>query len=188
MLHMATNIGETGRREWIGIGLICVLTVVVYGQSLTYGFNGYDDGTVLVDNPAVQALSWRTLRTIFTSFDPELYVPLTMFSLQVEHALGLAPGGFAQVLHTLCEDLLMGAYAGGSMMCSVDEATLASLLAEVDEPALQAQVLRLAGAAAEADTHPADAEAMVVAAACRQWHIGNAGQPARAEVQVLQPA
>jgi hypothetical protein len=108
--------------------------------------------------------------------------------LQVEHALGLAPGGFAQVLHTLCEDLLMGAYAGGSMMCSVDEATLASLLAEVDEPALQAQVLRLAGAAAEADTHPADAEAMVVAAACRQWHIGNAGQPARAEVQVLQPA
>ena len=107
--------------------------------------------------------------------------------LQVEHELGLAPGAFAQVLHTLCEDLLMGAYAGGSMMCSVDEATLASLLAEVDKPALQAQVLRLAGAAVEADTHLADAEAMVVAAARRQWPIGNAGQPARAEVQALQP-
>ena len=52
--------------------------------------------------------------------------------LEVERELGLAPGAFAQVVHTLCEDLLMGAYAGGSMMCSVDESTLASLLAEVD--------------------------------------------------------
>ena len=73
--------------------------------------------------------------------------------LHVEQELGLAPGAFAQVVHTLCEDLLIGAYGSGSMMCSVDETTLASLLAEVDDWVLQSKVLRLANAAAEADKH-----------------------------------
>lgn len=96
----------------------------------------------------------------------------------VEQALGLAPGGFAHVVQTLCEDLLLGAYAGGSMMCSVDEPTLAALLAEVDEPALQQRVLSLAHAAAQADSHLADAEAMVMRAAQRQWRLAEALQPA----------
>ena len=108
--------------------------------------------------------------------------------LQVERELGLAPGAFAQVVQTLCEDLLMGAYAGGSMMCSVDEATLASFLAEVDEPALQAQVLRWANAAAEADQHLSDAEAWVMAAALRQWGLGAMQPMAHTEAQGLQPA
>ena len=89
--------------------------------------------------------------------------------LHIEPELGLAPGAFAQVLHTLCEDLLTGAYAGGSLMCSVDEATLASLLAEVDDPRLQKQVLCLAIAAAEVDQHLAEAEALVLAAARQHW-------------------
>lgn len=97
-----------------------------------------------------------------------------MQQLQVEQEFGLAPGSFSQVVHTLCEDLLAGAYGSGSMMCSVDEATLASFLAEVDEPALQAKVLRLAGAAAVADRHFADAEALVVSAAHRHWQHGGA--------------
>jgi hypothetical protein len=104
--------------------------------------------------------------------------------LQLETELGLAPGAFSQVVHTLCEDLLMSVYAGGSLMCSVDEATLASLLAEVDDPVLQSKVLRFAAAAAEADTHLADAEAMLVSAACRQWRIG-AGVP---ETRTVMPA
>lgn len=107
--------------------------------------------------------------------------------LQVEQELGLAPGSFAQVVHTLCEDLLMGAFGSGSMMCSVDEDTLASLLAEVDEPARQTKVLRLASAAAEADRHLADAEALVVAAARRHWHGSNLTQ-SRSAPKVLLPA
>jgi len=89
--------------------------------------------------------------------------------LEIEGALGLAPGGFAAVMHTLCEDLLAGAYGNGSMMCSVDEATLAALTAEVEDPALRHTVLRLAGAAAAADRHLAEAEALVMAAARRYW-------------------
>ncbi|MBL8333836.1 MAG: TerB family tellurite resistance protein [Rubrivivax sp.] len=94
--------------------------------------------------------------------------------LNVEPELGLPPGAFAQVVHTLCEDLLMGSYGSATMMCSVDESTLASLLAEVDDPALQARVLQLAAAAAEADRHVADAEALVVAAARRHWRLEHA--------------
>ena len=69
-----------------------------------------------------------------------------------------------------------------------DQATLASLLAEVDEPALQRKVLRLASAAAEADRHQADAEALVVAAARRHWQIGDQDQPTRSPKAALQPA
>ena len=90
-----------------------------------------------------------------------------------EPELGLAPGSFAQVVHTLCEDLLMGAYGGGTMMGGVDDATLESLLAEVDEPGLQARVLRLASASAAADKHLADAEALVMATARRRWRISD---------------
>jgi len=105
----------------------------------------------------------------------------------VERELGLAPGAFAEVLRTLCEDLLMGAYAGGSLMCSVDEPTLASLLAEVDEPGLQRRVFLLAQAAAAADRHLADAEDLVVAAARRHWPIEVPSMPAAARAGVLQP-
>lgn len=108
--------------------------------------------------------------------------------LQVEQELGLAPGSFAPVVHTLCEDLLAGTYGSATMMCSVDESTLASLLAEVSEPELQAKVLRLASAAAEADRHLADAEALVVATARRVWQAGDATQAAGTMAKVLQPA
>jgi len=111
----------------------------------------------------------------------------TLNRLALERELGLAPGAFAQVIHTLCEDLLMGAHAGGSMMCSVDEATLAALLAEVDDPAVQARVLRLADEAAQADTHLAEAEAMVVAAARHQWRTGEAQPAGRGEAQAHPP-
>lgn len=101
----------------------------------------------------------------------------TLQRLQIEPTLGLAPGQFAQVVHTLCEDLLAGAYAGGSLMCSIDEPTLAALLAEVDDPTLQSTTLHLAAAAAEADQHLADAEAMLVAAARRQWRLSTEPMP-----------
>jgi hypothetical protein len=89
--------------------------------------------------------------------------------LQVEPLLGLPHGKFDEVVHTLCEDLLASAYGSGSLMCSVDEATLASVLSEVDAPALQEKVLKLATAAAEADLHLAEAEIRLMRAARQQW-------------------
>ena len=112
----------------------------------------------------------------------------TLKQLGVEPELGLVPGAFAQVVHKLCEDLLMGSYGGVTMMRSVNEATLALLFAEVSEPGLQAKVLRLANAAVEADKHLADAEALMIAAAHKHWRSGDVAHLAHTETQVSQPA
>ena len=91
--------------------------------------------------------------------------------LQIEHTLRLDPGGFPHIVHLLCEDLLASAYAGESLTANLDEATLTALLAEVDDPALQRQVLRLAESAARADRHLADAEQQVLDLARRTWGL-----------------
>ncbi len=89
--------------------------------------------------------------------------------LQIEHALALDPGAFPRIVHQLCEDLL--ACAGDDLTGSIDESTLHALLAEVDDPALQARVLRLADGAARADRHLSDAEERVLAAAMSAWGL-----------------
>ena len=83
--------------------------------------------------------------------------------------LGLAPDALHGVIQQLCEDLLMGAHAGGSLLASIDERTLASLMAEVDDPVLQLKVVRLAVAAAAADRHLAEGEDIVLSALGRHW-------------------
>jgi uncharacterized tellurite resistance protein B-like protein len=92
-------------------------------------------------------------------------------------ALGLPEGALPRLVHELCEDLLAAAYGSGSMMASVDDATLAALLAEVDEPSLRAEVLRLAQAAAVADRHLAEGETIVLDAARRHWGLAETAMP-----------
>ena len=91
--------------------------------------------------------------------------------LDAPRLLGLEPDQMPRIVQALCEDLLMAAYAGGSTTANLDDQALASLMAEVTEPALQRQVLQLALAAARADQHLADGEALVLAAARRFWGI-----------------
>jgi hypothetical protein len=90
-----------------------------------------------------------------------------------EHELGLDPGALPHIVHTLCEELLMSGCVTGSLLAHVDDAILASLMAEVKDPTLQAKVVRLALAAARADGHLADGEAMVLAAARRHWQLAE---------------
>jgi len=88
---------------------------------------------------------------------------------EMEHQLGLAPGGFAQVVHTLCEDMLMWGGHGANLTGGLDPSTLALLLAEVDAPALRLTVLRLADAAVTADHHVSESEAQVLTALYQHW-------------------
>lgn len=89
--------------------------------------------------------------------------------LAVERELSLAPGGFAQVMQTLCEDQLLSVRAGGLLDVQIGQEQLAGFLAEVDDPDLQRQVLQLGCAAALADRHLAEAEGVVLEAALRHW-------------------
>lgn len=83
--------------------------------------------------------------------------------------LGLQPGAMPGIVQTLCEDLLLGAYASGSVPANVDKEALTSLMAEVTDPVLRGRVLRLAVAVADADRHLAEGEALVLEAARHHW-------------------
>ena len=91
--------------------------------------------------------------------------------LGAERELGLEPDLLPHIVHTLCEELLLGGYATGSLLDNVDDSTLASLMAEISDPALQRTVLRPSLAAARADGQLADGEAVVVEAARHDWQL-----------------
>ena len=67
--------------------------------------------------------------------------------------------------------LLLGASTGGGLTGGIDAPTLAALMAEIKSPELQRKVLALAGAAAEADEHLAEAELIVLSAARQHWGL-----------------
>lgn len=85
--------------------------------------------------------------------------------------LGLARADLHAVLHGFCEDLLASAEQGWADACRVDASTLAGLLAEVDDPALQATVLKLCVQVVQADQHLADGESSLLLAAVDHWGL-----------------
>jgi hypothetical protein len=97
--------------------------------------------------------------------------------LGAERELGLEPQLLPHIVHTLCEELLAGGYQTGSLMGNVDDSALASLMAEISDPALQRKVLRLSLAAARADGHLADGETLVVEAAQHHWKLFDGEEP-----------
>lgn len=73
-------------RQWM-LG-VCVLLLVglVYVQSLGNDFVTWDDEYLVYLNPWLRAITPKTLWHLFTTFDPHLYVPLTLLTYQVEVA------------------------------------------------------------------------------------------------------
>lgn len=102
--------------------------------------------------------------------------------LGAERELGLEPQLLPHIVHTLCEELLASGYEMGSLMGNVDDNALASLMAEISDPALQRTVLRLSLAAARADGHLADGETLVVEAARHHWNLVDGEEPSAAKV------
>lgn len=69
--------------------IVAVLLIgAVYWQVTGHFFVRWDDPVLVTENPRIQSFS----PTIWQSYDPELYIPLTLLSYQVEYALfGLDP-------------------------------------------------------------------------------------------------
>jgi len=65
-----------------------VVSLLIYGGSLHNAFVRLDDGLLIYENQAIQHINPETLKTIFTTYDPELYIPLTFLSYQIDYALG----------------------------------------------------------------------------------------------------
>lgn len=80
-------------------------------------------------------------------------------------------------MHGLCEDLLVCSQAAWGAACRIDPDTLAALLAEIDEPALRAKVLRLCLTVFAADEHLADGETVILNAVVEHWGLHRETKP-----------
>jgi len=76
------------RALWV----LALVTFLTYAYSLGNDFVTYDDDLLVYQNPNVLEFSPQTVTAIFTTYDPELYVPVTLLSYQLERAVfGLNP-------------------------------------------------------------------------------------------------
>lgn len=72
-----------------------VAVLLAFGASLFQGFAPIDDSFLIVENLAIRGINPLTLRLAFTTYDPELYIPLTLVSYQINYVLGgLNPFGY----------------------------------------------------------------------------------------------
>lgn len=83
------------RQLWLCVGFFAV-SLLTYGRSLSHDFVSWDDTALIVENQDVKQINTRTVSHVFSSYDPELYIPLTFVSYQIDHAIG---GGHPAVFH-----------------------------------------------------------------------------------------
>ena len=73
-------------------GLCLLLTLLAFGRSLTQDFAPLDDDLLITQNLAIRGMTPEHLKTIFTTYDPELYIPVTFVSYQLNYMIaGLEP-------------------------------------------------------------------------------------------------
>ena len=64
------------------------IALLIYGHSLQNDFVLWDDSLLIYQNPTVQGLTLHNIKRAFTTYDPELYIPLTLLSYQIDYTIG----------------------------------------------------------------------------------------------------
>jgi protein O-mannosyl-transferase len=137
--------------------LVCTLLLIVvfgtFGRALQQDFAPIDDTLLVRENLAIRGFTLENLRYVFTHYDPEIYIPLTFVTFQLNYVLGgLDPFGyhfFNILLHGL----------NAILVC-----VLLLRLLEVLEPRTEKQGARYAfafGGALLFAVHPLHTEAVV---------------------------
>ena len=102
--------------KYLGIVVLTgIVVAVAFGSSIDHEFVTWDDTILITENPIVQTPSLKNVVKAFTSYDPELYIPLTFVSYQINSVVcGLSPSCFHAtdlVLHTLNAVLVYALFA-----------------------------------------------------------------------------
>ena len=97
--------------------------------------------------------------------------------VDIQKQLGLSAGELHAIIHALCEDLLVSSQGAWEAACRIVPDTLVAMLAEIDEPALRATVLRLCLTVFAADEHLADGETVILAAVVAHWGLHRETNP-----------
>jgi len=70
------------------VGFFLLAALFVYWTAMGNEFVRWDDGLLIYENPAIRNFSLESLQWIFTHYDPELYIPLTFFTYQMDYLIG----------------------------------------------------------------------------------------------------
>jgi uncharacterized tellurite resistance protein B-like protein len=95
----------------------------------------------------------------------------TLDRLNAHAVLGLQQAELHSVVHGFCEDLLSTMHLSWGGACQVDQATLAALMADIDDPALRRTLIDLCLAIVDADDHVAEGESLMLTAAISHWGL-----------------
>lgn len=74
-------------KTFSSLGIILILTFAIFLPTLFGEFLAFDDELLILDNPTVHGLSFSNIAEAFTTYDPELYIPLTLLTHQVEWSI-----------------------------------------------------------------------------------------------------
>ena len=73
--------------RYMGISVVLILTATVYWPILQSEYVAYDDELLIVDNVKARGVTFTNVKEAFRTFDPELYIPLTLLSYQLEYSM-----------------------------------------------------------------------------------------------------
>ncbi|MBP7114173.1 MAG: tetratricopeptide repeat protein [Candidatus Peribacteraceae bacterium] len=106
-MNSSSNDGVSLSWTTIGItvGIMFAAAFVTFGASVAYGFLDFDDSYLIYGNLAARAPTFEHIHQAFTTYDPELYIPVTLLSYQFNYLVAGLNGGFYHctniVLHAL---------------------------------------------------------------------------------------
>ena len=129
-----------GKFVVLAVGIILLLTTIVYANSIRNDFTNWDDLSLVVENPAIRSLSIDNLIDIFTPKAGKTYQPVRVLSYAIDyyfwrlnplgyHLGNIALHGFsAVILYLLLGNLLPQMRPESSLESNRIIALLASLL------------------------------------------------------------
>lgn len=85
------------------------------------------------------------------------------------HRIGIDPREFAKIIQTVCEDRAVGHVSSSTTPGHLDQATLETVLAEIDDHDLRVRIIEMCLAIASADGHLADGEISVLGTILTAW-------------------
>lgn len=129
-----------GKFVAVAVGIILLLTTIVYANSIHNDFTNWDDLSLVVENPAIRSLSIDNLIDIFAPKPGKTYQPIRVLSYAIDYSLwklnplgyhlgNIALHGFsAVILYLLLASLLNQIRPESSLESNRLIALLASLL------------------------------------------------------------
>ncbi|MGD8687668.1 MAG: tetratricopeptide repeat protein [Syntrophobacterales bacterium] len=76
-----------GKFVTVAVGIILLLTTIVYANSIHNDFTNWDDLSLVVENPAIRSLSIDNLIDIFTPKPGKTYQPVRVLSYAIDYSL-----------------------------------------------------------------------------------------------------